>query len=220
MSNNDNQNGNPAGFTFQKKRGGGRPGFHGLEVHLTEGKGDHFFEVMEMTQWVFSKGEVSRYTSPVNLSISAAWPLNTRYRLVPGTVHLSTLHVGHLKVCHFGGSLEIEIAKNRTDCFLSSPAPIFLLLEQQDALEVFLEETISLLAREHAKWGRNDEGFRRALVNVPPQKLYTSCLITVKRRLEDGKYRRISRAHEVRQFVRRELDILGRDHVPPLSALL
>lgn len=69
--------------------------------------------------------------------------------------------MGLMNVYHLGGSLELKAGTNRTDCLLSSPALIFLLLEKEGGLEVFLEEAISFLAREHARCGRDDEEFRR-----------------------------------------------------------
>ncbi len=93
------------------------------------------------------------------------------------------LHDRHDKRVHFfmyGGTVEASIDAGLTIYTLCSAAPI---LEMTDDLEGVAEqlaaETEALLAKMHAEWGLNDEGFRQWLIEIEPLRLYAATIRAV-----------------------------------------
>jgi len=93
------------------------------------------------------------------------------------------LHDRHDKRVHFymyGGTVEGYIDAGLTVYTLGSAAPI---LEMTDDLKGVAEqlaaETEALLAKIHAEWGLNDEGFRQWLIEIDPLRLYTATVRAV-----------------------------------------
>lgn len=220
MSDADHDGKKAIAFSFQDERAENLPGYHRLDIHMTRGEEEFQFEVTKVELWVISHAGIGEANQAIELALTPGWVTPRQYRIVPGTVILTTTHLDDHEVFTFGGSMDVRGDETITDCVLRSSAPIFQRSEEENPREVFIEEVEAMIAQEHAKWGRDDQGFRNRLSEVPPAKLYTSCLISILERINRKGLDGSSQFTALKKFVQRELRAVEDREVPPLSGLL
>jgi hypothetical protein len=123
----------------------------------------------------------------------------------------------------------LEIIARAEDilCSLRSPAPIFSLGEDPEAVENLLASEFDVqIAQRRAQWGANDRGFESRFVVADPQLLLAASLITLRDRLNRIPERFKSEHYFGLEFdVQRAIHILRGagdwpDPVPTLADLL
>jgi hypothetical protein len=82
----------------------------------------------------------------------------------------------------YGATLDFALGPDITLYSLSSSAPILSLAsDDEDSFpEQLVAETERLLARHHARWGRNDAAFVQCLNNIEPMALYFATLRSIR----------------------------------------
>ena len=84
-----------------------------------------------------------------------------------------------------GGELELDVRSDHTLATLRSPAPIFLLDTEGNALgRLLVDEVEALAAIERAEWNGDDQAWFDMLSHVEPLQLFVAVLATLHRRLQ------------------------------------
>jgi hypothetical protein len=85
----------------------------------------------------------------------------------------------------FGGCLDITTTAKETIYTLTSPAPILELTGRRDEIsDQLTTEVEALMAGYLARWGRNNDGLVRCLVQQEPLVLYVACLKSLYRQYQ------------------------------------
>ncbi|MCB9102379.1 MAG: hypothetical protein H6632_22770 [Anaerolineales bacterium] len=123
-----------------------------------------------------SRADADGCAGRVRLTLAALtsgnWPL------CPGPVVLRDRFDKRVYFFSYGGALEIYTNAGMAVCVLTSPAPIVEMANEPDNVaEQLASETEALLARMHANWGRDDQGYQQRLVEIDPLELYAATII-------------------------------------------
>lgn len=87
----------------------------------------------------------------------------------------------------FGGALRAEMIPGETVYALTSPAPILACTPRLGTVaDDLAAETEELIARQEAKWGRDEHGFARQLAYADPLQLYLAVVQTLLQHLESS----------------------------------
>lgn len=152
------------------------PGFQGLIVAIRE-KADprHFNPVMARLQLGLSGAPGQKWET---LRLRPLF--HERRALYPGFIILVDEAEREQQFFTFGGSIEVAQREGETIYLIRSPAPVLLMgrpvIEDEQASEQFAEEFEMALARAHAWWRTNDQGFADRLMQTDPWQLYLACL--------------------------------------------
>ncbi|MFO8035518.1 MAG: hypothetical protein R6U57_02690 [Anaerolineales bacterium] len=208
------------GFALKEERKGERPGFHRLDIILSDKTEGPLHKVEAVELRVLSPATKQNATEVSKMTVGSQWNQEKEYKVVPGRVNLVSEEGKKLEFFTFGGDLNIRGGKKTTHCTLRSPAPIYSITEMESVTTVFIDEVEIMLAEEHAKWGDDDQNFWNHIAQIPPQTCYASCLVTLREKLEHNGYKRIQQAQELKRFLKQEIEYLGMEDVPQLSPLM
>ncbi|MCB0196713.1 MAG: hypothetical protein KDJ65_32470 [Anaerolineae bacterium] len=87
----------------------------------------------------------------------------------------------------YGGSLDIYSNNGMAVCELRSTAPIVTMSSDSESVaEQLAVETEALLARIHAAWGRDDDGYYHRLVETDPLALYGASIVYISKTYEQS----------------------------------
>lgn len=210
------------GYEIEEPREGERPGFHRLEIHLTNPEEPGYFKIAEVELPIFSSPIREGVQQHSTLSVTTAWKRDKEYQVLPGTVTLYLDHVPHQnpEFFTFGGSIRTRGDLDFTHCRLRSPAPIFQRADEDNLTEFLVEEVELHLAQEHAKWGKDDAGFWHRVAVTEPETLYRACLKTLHDKFNRDEYQNLSDAKEIKSFLDREISPWKVDELPTLASTL
>lgn len=164
------------GYYLLPKSHANSPGFRGLIVAIREiADPRHFNPVMARLQLGLS-GAPGQKWETLRLR-----PLFQDSRpLYPGFVILVDAAGREQEFFTFGGSIEVAQREGETIYLIRSPAPVLLMghvqIENEQASEQFAEEFEMSLARAHAWWRMDDQGFADRLMKTDPWALYLAFL--------------------------------------------
>lgn len=210
---------NHLGFALKDERKGQQSGFHRLDIFIKENTEDQLYKVKEVELRILSPARRQGVMGETKMTITHQGNQDKEYRVLPGKVILMCKDEDKIEFFTFGGEMKIHGDKEKTFCTLESPAPIFLINEDETLTTILIEEVEALFAQEHAKWGKDDQGFWGKLTEIPPMTCYASCLITLQDKLKDRDYQRINRSEELMNLLKRESKALEIDDVSSLSTL-
>jgi hypothetical protein len=148
------------------------PGHTGLLVAIREAPtGQHFDpELIELCL-----SESNQKVGPVKLTLKPSF--SGVKRVCPGQVVLRDRIDKRVYFFVYGGTLEASSRDGTTVYVLRSPAPILAMSSGLESIpEQLASETEALLAKMHARWGRNDQGFIQHLAQVDPLRLYVATI--------------------------------------------
>lgn len=164
----------PPGYTFYPDADAFAIGYPRVDICLSGEPVERYFDAHEACFPVAGGSGLTELhiTHPwVNLGVSGP------QRVCAGRFHLYEMdgdpHYGFT----LGGTLEVHVEEHLTRCTLSSSAPIINLQDDPDSPGVLLaNEFEALLAKRHAAWGLDDDGYARRLENLEPARLFAACL--------------------------------------------
>jgi hypothetical protein len=166
-----------AGYRFRPSRYTPALGHAGLDVLLTERAGRSSFYIRSATFKVVAS-RVADHTFRDIRSDNGRFLSN---RVAIGCLKLIANNNDAVCGFSFGGRLDIEDEGDFTVCRLQSPAPVFELFNESETLSVFIfSELQTQLARQRARWGRDDLGFERCLLAIDPFRLFVAGLSSLK----------------------------------------
>jgi hypothetical protein len=153
-------------------------GYSQLDINIySEPTGKHF-DPIRVHLFVFKADE-----DLVRVSISHSWTGPSPLQVGPGRVILQDYRDKMVTAFTFGGEMEITNHSLYTSCHLTSPAPIFHLVQGQDTPTILVTEFESFLARRRAEWAGNETGFEARLAKIEPFTLFLVGLATIKEHL-------------------------------------
>ncbi|MCG3208174.1 MAG: hypothetical protein FOGNACKC_01776 [Anaerolineae bacterium] len=146
------------------------PGHTGLLVAIRETPTEQHFDPESIE---LSLNDSTQTAGPTRLTLESS--NSGVYHVCPGKVILRDRMDKRVYFFAYGGSLETSFLPGTAMYCLQSPAPILLMAEGLETVpELLAAETEMYLARLHARWGADDEGFRQRLAAADPMQLYAA----------------------------------------------
>lgn len=151
------------------------PGYTGLLVAIRETPtGQHFDP--EFIELFLSASD--QKVGPVKLRLDSS--LSGVQRVCAGPIVLHDRVDKRVYFFAYGGTVEATSRNGTTVYVLCSPAPILPMSTGLESVpEQLAAETEALLAKMHANWGQDDQGFVQHLAQVNPLPLYAATIHSV-----------------------------------------
>ncbi|MEJ2750701.1 MAG: hypothetical protein P8183_22760 [Anaerolineae bacterium] len=196
------------------------PGHPQLDIFLHEVPTQRHFDPEQVHFEAVGSGR------PEGLSISHPWTGLRQFRICAGRIYIDDRKHKRVEAFSFGGTLQITPGHDVTVCHLTSPAPIFDLVDLDSLSTAFVSEAEVLLAERRADWDpQQPHTFEQHLATAVPLELYACCLVTLHKKfaphldLYDNTY------HELVEFAASEMKYLQKTGqwpalVPPLEEIL
>jgi hypothetical protein len=157
------------------------PGFSGLLVAIRQEPTNAHYDPESIALWIRDRNKLA---SQFTFSLESTCP--EPVQVCPGTVILTDRRHKRVDFFTFGGQLEATAGPGERIYFLNSPVPILELFNDLNSFSDQLAfEVEGLLARQHATWALDDEGFARKMAQVDPTQLYLASLQEIIKRYEN-----------------------------------
>jgi hypothetical protein len=148
------------------------PGFSGLLVAIRQEPTNAHYDPESISLLIRNRNSLASKISFTLTSFCA-----DMVQVCPGTVILTDRRGKRIDFFTFGGQLETTDRPEERIFFLYSPVPILEIFNDLNSFSDQLAfEVEGLLARQHAQWARDDEGFARKMAQVDPTQLYLASL--------------------------------------------
>jgi hypothetical protein len=155
-----------------------------LDVYLTNEPSQRFFDAHKA---IFLVAEADGFRELTITHPWEDWMGPEEERICAGRLQL----LDSQEISHYGfslgGSLHIENRAAYTLCTLTSSAPIFNLMEDDDhsAEDLLVNEIEALFAQRVATWGIDDTGYVRRMSEVEPSTLFISALVALEKQIQE-----------------------------------
>lgn len=172
------------GYYLLPKSHSHSPGYTGLLVAIRERPTKKHFDPERISLQVLDEQGV-----PQGMTFHLKWHLTKSRRVCAGRVILRDREEKEIEFYTFGGSCESVSVSGETVYSLRSTAPILQLTEKGESLSDLLAgEMEILIAKQHVRWGEDDEGYGRQLAQIEPVQLYVMSIssLLVRTRREGG----------------------------------
>jgi hypothetical protein len=142
------------------------------------------------------------------LRVQHPWPGQDQYRACAGHVILQDRKGKKVEAFTFGGDLRIESEEMLTVCFLTSPAPILVLIGTSSIPMLLAVETEIVFAERRANWELDRSTFKDRLTAADPFTLYCICLEALKKKFERYPSRGVEFIQQFVTFLNTEIKTL------------
>ncbi len=167
------------GYYFHSREHLDSPGHPRLDVLLRSIPTRKHFDPEKLSIIVASEHRGTDF-----LRVHHPWPGQDQYRACAGHVILQDRKGKKVEAFTFGGDLRIESEEMLTACFLTSPAPILVLIGTSSIPMLLAEETEIIFAERRADWEADRSTFKDRLTAADPFTLYCVCLEAMKEKFE------------------------------------
>ncbi len=196
-----------------------------LDITLSKVPSDLHFDPEEVHLFITPSLEKAHRKSIEHLKIFHPWTYQTFYRVAPGILIIEDRKGKKVEAYSFGGNLQIESDDATTKCIIESAAPILEIIETNPVVKVLVEEVEIIFAKRRAIWAHDTEGYEARLADIPPELLYSSCLVELRAKFEGS---HISDGTGIYEFIEsidsemrsRMQEGLWPDEVPSISEIL
>jgi hypothetical protein len=195
------------GYVFYPPREPHDPGHPRLDIFLRP----------EPTYQHFDPEKVYFNVVPPNeevqeLVISYPWVRQKKYQVYPGRIFMIDRLRTTKEVFTFGADLEIDNNEERTQCIITSPAPILGLIIPHSIAVMLAEEVEILLAELRAVWAEDLGELEKRLASAGPLSLYGACLDALSKKFEAWENQEDELAREFIHFLHVECQSLHDIH--------
>lgn len=196
-------------------------GFAGIELFLT-GADSHRFLDVRSARFQSAAHETLQYFTVKHPSM-----LRGSRSMCAGLFTLYGHNSHFWEGLTFGGTIDVASLHDYTRVTITSPAPVFILLDQSDTIQqILLDEMMALVARHRAAEHETDSEFAHRLATTDPYLLFLSALTTLDAMVKHGPPSIMGAHHlEVKRAVQRMVDAVRKadgwpEHLPMLDELL
>lgn len=152
-------------------------GYSGVEIRLTDARGNRYFDARRALFPVEAAGVLRR------AAVEHPYRLAGELRFVPGRIHLEAFDGDQLEIVTFGGWAAMTVAAGTTVCRVTSTAPFLPLNEGVESPFVVMESELeALLAQSRAVWGRDEYRHLDRLADLDPMTLFVASVRTLEER--------------------------------------
>ncbi len=174
-----------------------------LEVYIAKRPTvEHYDPSRAVVGIVTSKGYINQ------LTVRHPWHGPRRFRTLMGRITLFDRVHKRVEAFTLGGRLEIEREPEGTRCHITSPAPIFEIIEHS-LPSLIVSEMEALIARQRAGWAADPFGYEDRLIQAKPFELYTALLLEIEGALEEvPSYRQDQETQDLLHYARQAVHAL------------
>lgn len=162
------------GYYLLPKSHDDSPGYTGLLVAIRKEPTGQHFDPQTLHLHLQDEGRVLR-----ERKLSCLTPLTKAAQVCAGHIILRDRAEKAVEFFSFGGTLDVLAEPGEHIYTLRSPAPVLELDAHETIANLLASETESLMAKAEAKWGRDEDGFNRRLVDVDPLLFYLTAVHSI-----------------------------------------
>ncbi len=191
------------GYYFHSREYSNSPGHPRLDVLLRSVPTGKHFDPEKLSLTVAPKHKGTEL-----LRVQHPWLGQDQYRACAGHMILQDRKGKKVEAFTFGGDLRIESEEMLTACFLTSPAPILVLIGTSSIPMLLAVETEIVFAERRANCELDRSTFKDRLTAADPFTLYCICLEALKKKFERYPSRGVEFIQQFVNFLNTEIKTL------------
>lgn len=213
------------GYRYYPKQYPQSAGHPRLDIKISERPSEQHFDPDWVQFLIFSSADASHPQRIEHLKVNHPWTFQTAYRVAPGVLIISDRKDKKVEAFTFGGTLQIDVDNESTNCIIRSSAPIIELDVFDGTVTEFIKQVEIILARRRAIWAPDEAKFEARLSKTLPSQLYAACIEELIIQIEQDNKRTVFDKHDLYGFILKEKrglisEGLWPEEVPSISEIL